>query len=188
MFKQLSPVVHKASSFLFFILFLFLREAKADMPGNTPRSDVTVQFVNVQALGNYVLHIKDYDKDIIITHDTLYTIFASRGAPHNILVYAVMDTVTTEKMMFDEYQQDNYVVDFKGIAGKSMLYDLKQSPVAKGPVTAVSDKAAVDDSIVQFWKTNELLIGVSFVALISLIIYFVWRKKKKSPEKIDAAL
>lgn len=47
------------------------------------------------------------------------------------------------------------------------------SPAANQPGDSTELKKLKD-----FWKTNELLIGLSFVILVGLIIFFVWRKKK----------
>lgn len=181
------PVFRKVCSLLFLTLLFFGWPAKADMPGNTPRSDITVIIGNVQSLGNYVLHIEDYGKDVIVLHDTVYTIYASRGVPHRIFLYATNDSVMTDTLYYDEFQQYNYDLELKGISGTDILYDLKQSPVSKSG-NAGSGADAEDISLANIWKTNELLIGVSFVALVGLIIYFVWKKKKKGPGSIDAAL
>lgn len=181
------PVFRKAFSLILIVLLFFGAPARADMPGNTPRSDVTVTINNLQSLGDYVLHVMDYGKDVIIRNDTVYTIYASRGVPHSIIVWATHDSITTDSMFFDEFQQNNYEVNLKGISGKSILYDLKQSPVSNGDAASSATDAA-NISLSNILKTNELLIGVSFVALLGLIIYFVWKKKKKGSGNIDAAL
>lgn len=36
----------------------------------------------------------------------------------------------------------------------------------------------ISASVKDFWKTNELLIGISLVALTVGIVFFVWRKRK----------
>ena len=188
MVYYLLRVLRKASYLIFGFILFFGLPASADMPGNTPRSDVTVTIKNVQLLGGYVLHVLDYDKDIIIAHDTVYNIYASRGVPHSIMIWAVQNSSTTDSLFFDEFQQNNYVVELKGVSGKNILYDLKQTPVSTGDAADSLVNGAADVSLADIWKTNELLIGISFVALLGLIFYFLWRKKKKGKGNIDAAL
>lgn len=170
------------------IMLLFAVTAFADMPGNIRRSDVTVQFINVQSLGKYVLTVLDYDQATAVYSDTTYTIYSSAGVPHMIAVYATDGKTTTDTLYYDEYSQQNYTVTFSGISNQHLQYNSVETPVAAANYQSDEPAAAADITSQAFWKRNEVLIGVSFAALCALIVFFIWRRKKKDISNIDASV
>ena len=46
------------------------------------------------------------------------------------------------------------------------------------------NEAGISDTLKSFWKTNELIIGVSVVAIMLLIVFFIRRKKKKGIDSV----
>ncbi|HRI19310.1 MAG TPA: hypothetical protein PLA68_00085 [Panacibacter sp.] len=42
----------------------------------------------------------------------------------------------------------------------------------------------ITDSLKSFWKTNELIIGISVVVMLVLIIFLIWRRRKKSIDSV----
>jgi hypothetical protein len=168
------------------VLLLFITlSALADMPGNHRRQDIKVVFSNLSALGNYTLHVKDFDTDSIITKDTLYTIFASQGVPHEIMIYASLDTVFTDSIFLSEAEQENVGIAFTGIADNKLLYTTTRTSLAGDNENAGKGKDGITKSVRQFWKRNEILIGISLVAVLILVVYFFWRKKKTSIGQIE---
>ena len=169
-------------------LLLLTMTALADMPGNVPRSDVTVTFKQVQTLGKFVLTVVDYDHVITIPNDTTYLIYASAGAPHGILVYATDGTSYSDSLYFEEYEQKNYTITFTGMENLQLQYTSESTTVAASPDSPGVSAASTDITSRAFWKRNEVLIGVSFAALCVLIVFFVWRKRKKDISNIDSTV
>lgn len=167
---------------LFFTAFVF-----ADMPGNKARSNVQANFKNVSTLENYTLQILDYDKTIAITQDTLYTIYASRGVPHQVAVFAVYNNTNTDTLYLSESEQRNIEITFTGVQNNKLVYTTAYSNINSGD-TLSNAKNTTADALKKFWKTNELLIGVSVVALVGLIAFFLWRKRKPERNNIDPVL
>ena len=97
MVYYLLRVLRKAS-YLIFGLCSFGLPASADMPG-TPRSDVTIPIKMYKLLGGYVLHVLDYDKDIIIAHDTVY-LFTPAGAFPTVLWFGQCRNSSTTDSLF----------------------------------------------------------------------------------------
>lgn len=159
----------------------------ADMPGNKVRSDVQVNFKNVSALGNYTLQILDYGKILTITQDTLYIIYASRGVPHQIAVFAADKSTNTDTFYLGEFEQRNIEITFTGVQNNKLEYATSFSNIENGD-TLHNAKSTTADALKRFWKTNELLIGVSVVALVALIAFFLWRKRKPRKNNIDPVL
>jgi len=40
----------------------------------------------------------------------------------------------------------------------------------------------------QFWKKNEILVGVGSALIFTLVVYAIWRKKKRSITNIDSIM
>ena len=176
----------KKKQLLFICLLIISKAVFADMPGNKPRQDVTASFINISTLGNYTLHVLDYKSDYILTHDKLHNIYASRGVPHNILVYAEQgNSQFTDTFPLNEFQQSNFEITFTGVQNNKLQYDLKSTALQGQNKT---DEKGITEEVKSFWKTNELLIGVSLVALLGLIVFFIWRKKKPGKNNIDPIL
>ncbi len=176
----------KEKGLLFICLLIISKAVFADMPGNVPRQDVTAKFINISSLGNYTLHVLDYKSDYILTHDTLYNIYASRGVPHNILVYAEHGkSQFTDTFFLSEFEQSDYEITFTGVQNNKLQYGLKSTALQGQNKT---DEKGITKEVKNFWKTNEILIGVSLVALLGLIVFFIWRKKKPGKNNIDPIL
>lgn len=177
----------KSVSVLMICLLFFTVCVFADMPGNKARSDVQANFKNVSTLGDYTLQILDYDKTITITRDTLYTIYASRGVPHQIAIFAAYNKTNTDTFYLGEFEQRNFEITFTGVQNNKLMYTTAFSNIENGD-TLNNAKSTTADALKRFWKTNELLIGVSVVALVALIAFFLWRKRKPRKNNIDPVL
>ncbi|MEP7319304.1 MAG: hypothetical protein ABI921_11200 [Panacibacter sp.] len=172
-------------------LLLAALVAFADMPGNKVRSDVKANFKNVSALGNYSLRILDYNDSILITKDTLYTIYASRGVPHQVAVFAVYNNANTDTIFMSEFEQHNFEITFTGVQNNKLIYSTSFSSLENDDTSSSKsnlNESSTAASLKRFWKTNELLIGVSVVALVALIAFFLWRKRKPGRNNIDPVL
>ena len=177
----------KRASVLIICLLFFTVCVFADMPGNKVRSDVQANFKNVSTLGDYTLQILDYDKTITITGDTSYTIYASRGVPHQIAIFAVDKNIHTDTFYLGEFEQRNFEITFTGVQNNKLMYTTAFSNIENGDILN-NAKSTTADALKRFWKTNELLIGVSVVALVALIAFFLWRKRKPRNNNIDPVL
>lgn len=177
----------KRAPVLMICLLFFTVCAFADMPGNKLRSDVHTNFKNVSSLGNYALQVLDYNGNLTIERDTLYTIYASRGLPHQIAVFAVYNNTNTDTFYLSEFEQRNIEITFTGVQNNKLLYTSAFTQLTNSD-TLSNTSNSTTASLKRFWKTNELLIGVSAVALVGLIAFFLWHKRKPGSSNIDPVL
>jgi hypothetical protein len=49
-----------------------------------------------------------------------------------------------------------------------------------------SAKTITTTELKQFWKKNEILVGVGSALVFTLVVYALWRKKKRSIINIDS--
>ncbi|MEO8116188.1 MAG: hypothetical protein ABI653_00990 [Bacteroidota bacterium] len=165
---------------LFVLLFFCLFNALADMPGHIYREPVNVQFKNIISLKGYHLYISDYDTLIEITTDTTYIITASQGSPHCILFFAKNNKGSTDSMNVCEYDQQNTLIEFNGIAENKMVFTDISLPLehAKEDENRKSNSGDLNDESF-FAKNTTLCISLSIAALLALIILFIYYKRKK---------
>ena len=172
----------RTSPKLFLLLFciLFSIHSFADMPGNPVRQDVSVKIIGVKTLQPYTIFIQDEYKDslIKILTDTSYTISASQGAPHGIMIFGSSKSSNTDTIFFDEYGQENGIITFTGIANNKLLSTIEKTSIILKDTTnteTIKNKVVVELS---HTSTSTWLIGISVSALVALIIFFVIKNKK----------
>ncbi len=165
---------------LFLLLFFCLFNALADMPGHIFREPVNVQFKNIVSLGDYHLYVSDYDSLIEIKADTTYIITASQGSPHCILFFGKNNKGETDSMNVCEYDQQNTVIEFNGIAENKMSFTKISLPLEHANDEKTGDENSQGLSDESFFaKNTALCISLSIAALVALIILFIYYKKKK---------
>ena len=150
------------------------------MPGNPVRQDVSVKIIGVKTLQPYTIFIQDEYKDslIKILTDTSYTISASQGAPHGIMIFGSSKSGNTDTIFFDEYGQENGIITFTGVAGNKLLSSIEKTAIVSKDT---DDTATIKDEVVvntPHTSKLNLLIGISVSALVALIIFFVIKNKK----------
>lgn len=155
----------------------------ADMPGNRGRQDITLTISGIQSLQPYSLFVKDeyVDSLIKISADTTYIITGSRGAPHDIFIFAEDKNKKTDSVHFDEMSQENAAIVFAGVSGNKLQYTVTKTPL--NPQSADSSAATQTSSQTSASNkssTTNWLIGISVSALVALIIFFVVRNQKKN--------
>jgi len=50
----------------------------------------------------------------------------------------------------------------------------------------VENKLSTTAELKHFWKQNEVLVGLGSALLFTIIVYAIWRKKKRSITNIDS--
>lgn len=166
---------------LFFLLFFFaLLAVNADMPGHIYREPVNVQFKNLASLGEYHLYVADFDTVLEITADTTFIITASQGSPHCIIFFAKSKNGNSDSMNLCEYDQQNTVIEFRGITENKMSFTQISLPLenAGRAESGDNDPQNINDKSF-FAKNTTLCISLSIAALLALIILFVYYKRKK---------
>lgn len=153
--------------------------ALADMPGHIYRDPVNVQFKNISALGEYILYLSDFDSSIEIKADTTYIISASQGSPHCIYFYAKSKNNFTDTSKLCEYDQQNTIIEFKGLDRNKLVYSKISTAIAMDDSQKNSDAQIISDENF-FTKNTALCISLSIAGLIGLVILFIYFKRKKS--------
>lgn len=168
---------------IFFLLPLLAisQTVVADIPAKKIlREPVHVQFKQVNALGKYKLFIKDQDSLYLIPSDTSYLITASQGAPHCIYFFAKSGDLSSDTVSICEYDQQNTIIEFKGMNGQKMDFKETAAPIINpGDSTTFTTTAPQVSS--SFFSRNKTLLFVSIplLALICLLGIFFFLKKKK---------
>ncbi len=164
---------------LFLLLFFCMFTAIADMPGHIYREPVNVQFKNIVSLGEYHLYISDYDTLIEIKSDTTYIITASQGSPHCVIFFAKNNKGETDSMNLCEYDQQNTVIEFNGIAENKMIFtqiSLSLGHASEDTSRDINSQKINDESF--FAKNTTLCISLSIAALLALVLLFIYYKRK----------
>jgi hypothetical protein len=167
----------------FVVLFLFsLILTRADMPGNAPRSAMPVSIKGINRLSPYILmgYFSFSDTVFSIASDSTYELPGGYGAPTSIVIFARNGGVTTDSIFIFNEEKD-ITVEFSGIRNNKLQY-LSITPVtiSTDTVQSKTNRFTSADGSTVWYLRNEMFIGLSLVALVGAIVWFLYRKKKKN--------
>ena len=164
-------------SFLFFPLLLM-----ADMPGNKPRPDCSLQIKGIEKLSKYdffyTLHGNMEPKKI--TDSSELTIIGGYGVPSSVSIFGknkITGNQTQTIYLYNNLDETNMVISIDTIIGDSLIQyqELKRDIAKKDNINI--GKSVIDDNEK---SNNWLLIGLGFLALdILILVYFVRRRKRR---------
>jgi hypothetical protein len=169
------------------LLVLFCSGVKADTPDKKRMYDSKVTLHNIGVLAKeYRFYIRSSDTDSTaeLRSDTAIVIPSSGGAPRNFLFWAVSKktNVNTDTLEYHNYYDPDYDVSVDSVVAGKLKTTMRESAnrnsgdegLKSGDVIPDEAQAAGGLSVRSKW-----LIGLAVAALLGLIGWLVWRRKKE---------
>lgn len=165
--------------FRFFIFLFFPLIIMADIPGNTPRPDCSVQIFGLEKLKNYnFYYLFDEDSEpSIIKDSSILTIVGGYGEPRILRIFGKnKNTGKSTQEIFINGGGEELKISLKldTILGDSII-QYNKSIIEL--INRNGNKSLIKDN------SNWILFGISFLALDLLLLVYILRKRKKKMER-----
>ena len=155
--------------------------ANADAPGKRAMSDSKISIKNTSRLSEYNFYWKLEDDSVsMFNRDSTFTIPGSGGRPMNATLWAINKNTnaSTDTIFFSNYYEPDYTITIDTVTGNKLLYS--KSAVSNG--NEGGDFADKDGDGAKVSKSSRIMLfsGISLLALILLIGFFIRRKNSKN--------